>query len=79
MARKIEEKPVRYWIRDEIEEIIKEENIDRNRFLSSRNSITQISLKGSIMHLLIMSNIRRLSYHIVGCILEKIFIPAKEG
>lgn len=25
-------KPVKYWMRDEIEEIIKEENIDRNRF-----------------------------------------------
>ena len=25
-------KPVRYWIRDEIEEIIKEQNINRNRF-----------------------------------------------
>ena len=29
---KLKRKPVRYWIRDEIEEIIKEENIDRNRF-----------------------------------------------
>ena len=26
------QKPSRYWIRDEIEEIIKEENIDRTRF-----------------------------------------------
>ena len=29
---KLKNKPVRYWIRDEIEEIIKEENIDRKRF-----------------------------------------------
>ena len=29
---KAKNKPVRYWIRDEIEEIIKEENIDRKRF-----------------------------------------------
>lgn len=29
---KIKNKPVRYWIRDEIEEIIKEERIDRSRF-----------------------------------------------
>ncbi len=25
-------KPMRFWIRDEVEEIIKEENIDRKRF-----------------------------------------------
>ena len=30
--KKLKNKPVRYWIRDEIEEIIKEENIDRKRF-----------------------------------------------
>ncbi len=30
--RKLKDKPLKYWIRDEIEEIIKEENIDRNRF-----------------------------------------------
>ncbi len=30
--RKLKNKPLRYWIRDEIEEIIKEENIDRNCF-----------------------------------------------
>ncbi len=30
--RSLKNKPVRYWIRDEIEEIVKEENIDRNRF-----------------------------------------------
>lgn len=29
---KLKNKPVKYWIRDEIEEIIKEESIDRNRF-----------------------------------------------
>ena len=29
---KLKNKPVRYWIRDEIEEIIKEESIDRKRF-----------------------------------------------
>jgi len=29
---KLKNKPLKYWIRDEIEEIIKEENIDRNRF-----------------------------------------------
>lgn len=29
---KLKSKPVHYWIRDEIEEIIKEENIDRKRF-----------------------------------------------
>ncbi len=29
---KLKNKPVRYWIRDEIEEIIKRNNIDRNRF-----------------------------------------------
>jgi len=30
--KKLKNKPLKYWIRDEIEEIIKEENIDRNRF-----------------------------------------------
>ena len=30
--KKLKNKPVKNWIRDEIEEIIKEENIDRNRF-----------------------------------------------
>ncbi len=30
--KKLKNKPVRYWIRDEIEEIIKEKNIDRLRF-----------------------------------------------
>lgn len=29
---KSKNKPLKYWIRDEIEEIIKEENIDRKRF-----------------------------------------------
>lgn len=29
---KLKHKPERYWIRDEIEEIIKEENIDRSKF-----------------------------------------------
>jgi len=29
---KLKNKPLKYWIRDEIEEIIKEENIDRKRF-----------------------------------------------
>lgn len=29
---RLKHKPVRYWIRDEIEEIIKEENVDRSRF-----------------------------------------------
>lgn len=29
---RLKNKPIRYWIRDEIEEIIKEENIDRSRF-----------------------------------------------
>lgn len=29
---KLKNKPVRYWIRDEIEEIMKEEKIDRKRF-----------------------------------------------
>lgn len=29
---KLKNKPIRYWIRDEIEEIIKEEQIDRSRF-----------------------------------------------
>lgn len=29
---KLKNKPVRYWIRDEIEEIMKEEKIDRTRF-----------------------------------------------
>jgi len=29
---KLKSKPARYWIRDEIEEIIKEENIDRRHF-----------------------------------------------
>ncbi|MBR3825096.1 MAG: hypothetical protein IKJ39_07840 [Lachnospiraceae bacterium] len=29
---KLKNKPFRYWIRDEIEEIVKEENIDRKRF-----------------------------------------------
>ena len=28
----LKHKPVRYWIRDEIEEIIKEENVDRSSF-----------------------------------------------
>jgi len=30
--KKLKDKPLKYWIRDEIEEIIKEENIDRNCF-----------------------------------------------
>ncbi|MBQ4364570.1 MAG: hypothetical protein II782_11280 [Oscillospiraceae bacterium] len=30
--KRLKNKPVRYWIRDEIEEIIKEEQIDRKRF-----------------------------------------------
>ena len=30
--KNLKNKPVKYWIRDEIEEIIKEEHIDRNRF-----------------------------------------------
>ena len=30
--KKLKSKPFKYWIRDEIEEIIKEENIDRKRF-----------------------------------------------
>ena len=30
--KKLKNKPLKYWIRDEIEEIIKEENIDRKRF-----------------------------------------------
>lgn len=30
--QRLKHKPVRFWIRDEIEEIIKEENIDRKRF-----------------------------------------------
>ena len=29
---KLKNKPLKYWIRDEIEEITKEENIDRKRF-----------------------------------------------
>ena len=29
---KLKNKPLKYWIRDEIEEIMKEENIDRKRF-----------------------------------------------
>ena len=29
---KLKNKPLKYWIRDEIEEIIKEENIDKKRF-----------------------------------------------
>lgn len=28
----LKNKPFRYWIRDEIEEIVKEENVDRSRF-----------------------------------------------
>ena len=36
-------KPFRYWIRDEIEEIIKEENIDRKRFYeASKNNYQSI-------------------------------------
>ena len=36
-------KPVRYWIRDEFEEIIKEENIDRKRFYeASKNNYQSI-------------------------------------
>lgn len=30
--KNLRNKPLKYWIRDEIEEIIKEENIDRKRF-----------------------------------------------
>ena len=29
--KKLKNKPLKYWIRDEIEEIVKEENIDRKR------------------------------------------------
>ena len=40
---KAKHKPVRYWIRDEIEEIIKEENIDRKRFYeASKNNYQSI-------------------------------------
>ena len=40
---KAKNKPVRYWIRDEIEEIIKEENIDRKRFYeASKNNYQSI-------------------------------------
>lgn len=31
-SKSLKNKPVKYWIRDEIEEIIKEKHIDRNRF-----------------------------------------------
>ena len=41
--KKLKTKPVRYWSRIEIEEIVKENNIDRNRFYEySKNKYQQI-------------------------------------
>ncbi len=41
---KLRNKPVRYWIRDEIEEIIKEKNINRDRFYEySKTSYKRIT------------------------------------
>ena len=41
--KKLKTKPVRYWSRIEIEEIVKEKNIDRNRFYEySKNKYQQV-------------------------------------
>ena len=49
--KNLKNKPARYWSRIEIEEIVKEKNIDRNRFYEySKNKYLQV-INRFIIHL----------------------------
>lgn len=55
--RKLKDKPLKYWNRDENEEIVNEENIHINRFKEYSKIKYDNIIKSFIMHLWIMKNI----------------------